>query len=73
MNEITYRRLHQALRALGFTCRIVTFEEEARLYEHPPSGAIIGLPPDPEDMAVFPHHLIGVRKAPDHFGFSDLE
>ena len=55
---VTYGRLDEALRSLGFISR--TLKKEARIYKHP-SGATIILPDSPLVDLVIPHHLVVVR------------
>jgi predicted RNA binding protein YcfA (HicA-like mRNA interferase family) len=56
--RLTYGRLDEALRSVGFTSR--TLEGKARIYKHP-SGATVILPDSPLDDTVIPHHLVVVR------------
>ncbi len=69
--DVTYGQLDQALRSLGFSCRLVNQEPPARVYEHKRSGALIMLPPFPEGDKVLDYHLVAVRTTLDLFGIAD--
>jgi hypothetical protein len=69
--DVTYGQLDRVLRGLGFSCRVVTEEPPARVYEHPESGAWIMLPRFPEDDRVLDYHLASVRTTLDGFGVAD--
>jgi hypothetical protein len=69
--QVTYGRLDKVLRALGFSCRVVTEDPPTRVYEHKESGAWILLPLFPEDDLVLDYHLAGVRTTLDGFGIAD--
>jgi hypothetical protein len=69
MSKVTYGRLDRVLRSLGFAVQIV--EDAARLYKNEPTGAVIALPPLPEDKEVFPHHLLAVRSILQAYGLAD--
>jgi hypothetical protein len=69
MPEVTYRRLDEVLRSLGFS--VQEPEEGTRLYRHARSGALIVLPALPEHDEVLPRHLVGVRMTLDAFGIAD--
>jgi hypothetical protein len=74
MLEVTYGRLDQVLRGLGFSVRISRgdgFVADNRVYEHPESGAVIYLPVFPEEEKVIPRHLLAVRTTLDLFGVDD--
>lgn len=68
MPEMTYRRLDDVLRSIGFTIRVV---DDARVYEHSPTGALFVFPQYPLDDPVLPHHLAGVRGSLYWYGFGD--
>jgi hypothetical protein len=56
---VTYGRLDEALRSLGFTVR--GLEARARIYKHEATGATVILPDTPLEEAVLPYHLVVVR------------
>jgi hypothetical protein len=70
-SEVTYGQLDQVLRALGFSCRPSRNDPPGRVYEHPPTGAMILLPAMVDRDKVFEHHLAAVRGELDHFGIAD--
>lgn len=69
MIALTYGELGQRLLRVGFTTRD-NVERKTRIYEHA-SGAEIYLPLHPDDLAVYPWHLVGVRFTLDQFGLPD--
>jgi hypothetical protein len=69
--DVTYGQLDRALRALGFSFRLLQKEPPARLYEHKESGALILIPPFPETDFVLDYHLEGARTTLDRFGIAD--
>ena len=69
--DVTYGQLDQVLRSLGFTCRLEKLRTPARVYEHKQSGALIPLPPFPDDERVLEYHLIMVQTTLDGFGVAD--
>jgi hypothetical protein len=69
--DVTYGQLDKVLRSLGFTCRLLTDEPPARVYEHKESGAWIMLPRFPEEDRVLDYHLAHVRTTLDGFGIAD--
>lgn len=69
--EVTYGQLDKALRALGFTCRMVTQRVESRVYEHKHTTAMFILPAFPESDHVVDYHLQGVRTSLDLYGIAD--
>jgi hypothetical protein len=69
--DFTYGQLDQALRSLGFTCRLVKGEPPARVYDHKETGASIMVPPFPEGDRVLEHHLITAQVMLDQFGIAD--
>jgi hypothetical protein len=69
MSEVTYGRLGKVLRSLGFTVRLV--DEKATVYKNEETGAIVALPPVPEDKEVAPHHLLAVRSILEAYGLAN--
>ena len=69
--EVTYGQLDKALRSLGFTCRKVMMDGEARRYEHAATGALILLPPLPESDGVLDYHLVAARTTLETYGIAD--
>lgn len=69
--DVTYGQLDQALRSLGFSCRLLKKEPPARAYEHKETGAMILIPPFPETEFVLDYHLLGARTTVDLFGIAD--
>jgi hypothetical protein len=69
--EITYGQLDQALRSLGFSCRLVPGDPPARVYEHHETGASFMLPAFPDSDRVLDYHLVGARTTLDDFGIAD--
>ena len=69
--DVTYGQLDRVLRSLGFSCRLLTREPPARVYEHKDYGAIIMLPPFPESDRVFDYHLAAVRMTLNLYGIAD--
>lgn len=69
--EFTYGQLDRALRSLGFSCRLLTSEPPARLYEYPNSDAIVVFPPLPENEKVYDYHLVAARHILDQFGIAE--
>ena len=69
MSEVTYGRLHEALRSLGFSVRVV--EGKARVYQHGATGALVFLPERPASEPAIPHHLVAVRKILEDNGIAD--
>jgi hypothetical protein len=61
MKEATYARLDQVLSSLGFSVRVVTLENELRVYEHAQTGARLSLAFRPDNDTVLPHHLAAVQ------------
>jgi hypothetical protein len=68
MAKITYGQLDKALRALGFSVKV---QDEAMLYGHGPSGALVAIPQFPPGEEVMPHHLITTRTILDDFRIAD--
>lgn len=69
--DVTYGQLDRALRGLDFSCRLVTLEVPTRVYKHEPTGALIMLPPFPDNDGVLDYHLIAVRTTLDNYGIAD--
>ena len=68
---LTYRRLDERLRALGFSVR--TQKGKVRIYRHEQTGASVILPDAPFDQEVLPHHLAVTRHALREYDLADLE
>ena len=66
MPEITYGRLSEILRSLGFTIREP--KPGVRVFEHAESGAAIVLPAFPDNDRVYGHHLADAKMTLDAFG-----
>ena len=58
MPSVTYGRVDEVLRSLGFSARTA---EDARVYKHEPTGALIVLPNFSDSDEVLPRHLVAVR------------
>jgi hypothetical protein len=71
MSEASYGQLDKVLRALGFSCRRVTLQTRALIYEHPGTGAVIILPAVPEKKRALPHHLAAVQGTLKEYGIAD--
>jgi hypothetical protein len=69
--DVTYGQLDKVLRSLGFSCRLLTDDPPARLYEHKESGALVMIPPFPETDFVLDYHLVAARVTVDRFGIAD--
>ena len=70
MSELTYGRLDNELRSLGFSAYVV--DEKARVYTEEKTGALIALPLFPDDREVLPRHVLAVRSTLQAYGLSDL-
>jgi len=68
---VTYGQLDGVLRALSFSCRVVTKDAPTRVYEHKETGAWILLPLFLDDDEVLDYHLASVRTTLDGFGIAD--
>jgi hypothetical protein len=68
VTELTYGRLEQLMRSLGFSVHLL--EGEARGYQHE-SGARLTLPNLPEQETVLPRHLMAVRTILEAFGIPE--
>ncbi len=69
MPNVTYGRLDEVLRTLGFTLRGV--EEENKIYRHEATEAWVILPEFPADLEVIPRHLLMVRSVLEAYGIAD--
>jgi hypothetical protein len=69
--DVTYGQLDSVLRSFGFSCRTVTLNVPARVYEHKESGSLFTLPPFPESDRVLDYHLVAVRTILDANGIAD--
>jgi hypothetical protein len=69
--EVTYGQLDRVLRSLGLSCRLVTLNVPALVYEHEKYGPLFTLPPFPESDKVLDYHLVGVRTMLDNYGIID--
>lgn len=69
--KYTYGQLDKALRSLGFARREFEREGKGVQYEHKETGALVILPPFPENDRVLDYHLVGVRGTLDNFGVAD--
>ncbi len=66
MPKVTYRRLDEVLRSLGFAVRVTA--GKARVYQHDSAGAMVYLPDVHLSDAVLPRHLSAVQLTLDLFG-----
>ncbi|HZW29838.1 MAG TPA: hypothetical protein VFF52_03970 [Isosphaeraceae bacterium] len=71
MTEVTYGQLDKVLRALGFSCRRVTLQTRARVYEQQETGAVIILAAVPARKRALPHHLAAVQGTLKEYGIAD--
>jgi hypothetical protein len=69
--EVTYGQLDRVLRSLGFSRHLVMKDPPAIHFEHKESGALITLPPFPEEDKVLDYHLVAVRTILDANGIAD--
>ena len=69
--EVTYGQLDRVLKSLGFTCRMLTDDPPARLYEHKASGAYLTIPPFPDSDNALDYHLALAKLTLDNFGIAD--
>jgi hypothetical protein len=69
MFKVTYARLDEVLRSLGFSLRGVV--EKNKVYEHEETGARIIFPEFPPDAEVVPRHLSQVRTVLKAYGLMD--
>lgn len=68
---LTYGRLDERLRALGFTQH--TQKGKARIYRHEQTGASIILPEASFDQEVLSHHLVVARRVLREYDLPDLD
>lgn len=68
--NVTYRQLHQALRALGVTRRLTEEHPQQHVYEHTEFGLLTALAAYPETDRVLDYHLAGLRMLLDQFGIA---
>lgn len=70
--DVTYGQLDKALLSLGFRCRTVDVDGQARVYEHEarPEATII-LPAFAGADRVLDYHLVAVRTTLDLNGIAD--
>jgi len=71
MPEVTYGRLDEILRALGFFVHTAEKPVASRWYEHEQTGALIAFPSLPETETVLPRHLLAARSILDAYGIAD--
>jgi hypothetical protein len=72
MPEVTYGRLDEVLRSLGFSSRLSERPPPtARVYEHEATGAVIILPALPDEEKLWPHHLLAARTTLEGFGIAN--
>ncbi len=69
MSKVTYGQLDEALRALGFSVRVV--EGKTRLYQHKATGSLIFLPERPATDVAIPRHMLAVRTTLENYGIAD--
>src|SRR5436190_19644670 len=60
-NPVTYGRLDEVLRQMGFSSHVVFVDVKTRVYKHQDTGALIAIAYFPQNDAVLPHHLNVVR------------
>lgn len=65
MIQLTYGRLDQLLRSLGFSVRLSPRGGKGYVHE---TGALVAVPAFPDDKLVMPHHLLATQVALDGFG-----
>jgi hypothetical protein len=70
MTRLTYGRLDEVLRSLGFSARVIA-DPRAKLYEHRETGALVALPIIPDGENVLPRHLVAVRAVLDAYGIQE--
>lgn len=69
--DVTYGRLGEVLRSLGFVCHRSDENPPALNYLHEPTGAIVSVPPYADADLVYPHHLLAARTTLDLYGIAD--
>lgn len=71
--DITYGQLDRVLKSLGFSCRLLTDDPPAKLYEHKASGAYLTVPPFPDSDKVLDYHLAAAKLTVDNFGIANKQ
>jgi hypothetical protein len=71
MSDVTYGQLDKVLRALGFSCRTITLQTDALVYQHQEAGAVIILPAVSERKKALRHHLAAVQGTLAEYGIAD--
>jgi predicted RNA binding protein YcfA (HicA-like mRNA interferase family) len=69
MTQVTYSRLEEVLRSLGFALRAV--EEKNKVYRHEATGALVVIPEFRPGESVLPRHLLAVRSILQAYGIAD--
>ena len=69
MTKVTYSRLEEVLRSLGFSLRAV--KEKNKVYHHEGTGALVVFPEFPPDDPVLPCHLLAARSILQAYGIAD--
>jgi hypothetical protein len=69
MSNVTYRRLEDALRELGFTYRGLF--EQNKVFLHELTGAVVTFPDFPLDQEVHPHNFEAIRAILKGYGLAD--
>jgi len=69
MPEMTYGRMEEILRALGFSLRGV--EENNKVFLHEATGALVVFPAFPAENRVLPRHLLAVKSILQAYGIAD--
>lgn len=68
MPTVTYGRLEEVLRSLGFTLRGIL--DKNKVFAHP-SGSLVIYPEFSLTEEVYPIHLLRARMAVENFGIAD--
>ena len=72
--DVTYGQLDKLLLSLGFKCRIVDLDGDARVYKHDERpGATLILPAYPKRDKMLDYHLVAVRTILDLNGIVEAE
>ena len=69
MTKMTYRRMEEVLRELGFSFRGV--EEKNKVFLHEATGALVVFPDFPAEQAVFSRHLLAAKSILQAYGIAD--
>jgi hypothetical protein len=69
MTEMTYGRMEEVLRALGFTFRGV--EENNKVFLHEATGALVIFPEFPPGESVQSRHLLAVKSILQAYDIAD--